>query len=315
MLVATKLIMKIFKLNPDQSLANGAVVTIGNFDGVHLGHQALVKHALARAHKQNLPVLVLLFEPQPKEFFYKKHAPLRLYGLREKLWVLKNIGVHYVARVGFNQDFANLSPQDFFMFLQQQCHVKRLVIGPDFYFGQGRAGSPTAMQELARQAELPVEIYDFHHCQGERVSSTLIRQFLQQGDFAKVAHFLNQPYFILGRVIHGQQLGRKLGVPTANIRISHYKNALDGVFCVKIVSSCLKSTVFGVANLGYRPSVDGTKRLLEVHLFDCNQDLYGQFLQVFFLHKLRDEKKFDNLNDLKQQISNDVRRARIYFSL
>jgi riboflavin kinase/FMN adenylyltransferase len=308
--------MKIFNLTPnDKSLETGTLVTIGNFDGVHLGHQALVTYALNKAKEQRLSVLVLLFEPQPKEFFNKTQAPVRIFGLREKLWSLKQIGVHFVGRICFNQHFASLTPRDFFEFLIRNCHAKSVVIGPDFYFGQGRSGSPTAMQQLAEQAKIPLEIYDFHHLNGERVSSTLIRNLLQRADFAKVEHFLSQPYFMLGRVIRGQQLGRVFGVPTANIRISNDKTALNGVFCVKIVSSCLKSQAFGVANLGYRPTVDGKHHRLEVHIFDCDQDLYDQFLQVFFLHKLRDEKKFDSLEDLKQQIFNDLQCARTYFGM
>jgi riboflavin kinase/FMN adenylyltransferase len=303
--------MKIFKLNPNaKAYTQGTVITIGNFDGVHLGHQALIAHALVSAKSLQLPLLVIIFEPQPKEFFQGQEAPPRLFGLREKLWMLRQLSVDYVACIRFNARFSTMLPQHFFAFLMNSCYARAMVIGQDFYFGQGRSGSPEAMLGLAKSANIPLEIYDFHHIKGERVSSTLVRQFFAHGEFTKVEHFLSQPYFMLGRVIHGQGLGRTLGVPTANIRISQDKTALRGVFCVKIVACSLKKQVFGVANLGYRPSVNGQKLSLEVHLFDVDQDLYGQFLQVFFLQKLRDEQKFDSLSELKQQILQDMQNAR-----
>ena len=301
--------MRIFKLLPTApELSHGSVLTIGNFDGVHIGHQRMLSHVLGVSKDLNLPVLVVLFEPQPKEYFVGKTAPIRLFGLREKLWALKSLGVHYVACITFDSEFASHSPEYFFAeYLIRQFRAKHIVIGEDFYFGKGRSGSPQQMLSLSHRHGVFFEIFQMHYVEQTKVSSTLIREYLEKSLFKQVEQLLLRPYFIIGRVGYGRQLGRQLGFPTANIAMQRYKSALHGVFCVKI-SICRSGQVwYGVANIGYRPTIGGQKkRMLEVHLFNFYGSLYGEYLQVSFLKKIRDEKKFASIDALKQQIEHDI---------
>ena len=307
--------MRVFKLNSKAAdYKYGTVVTIGNFDGVHLGHQALILHAKSEASEKNLPCLVMLFEPQAKEYFNPSDCPARLNSLREKIFLLKSLGVDYVACVRFDTYLANMLPDTFFVTLVlNACCAKQVIIGPDFYFGKGRQGSPEAMQKLALNYRIPVMIYPFYECDDIRVSSTRVREALEANDLKLAQNLLGRPYFILGKVIYGRQLGHQLGVPTANIKISRYKTALHGVFCVKITVCHSETTWMGVANLGIRPSIDGQQWFLEAHLFDFQGLLYGDFIRVEFLHKIRDEKSFSSLDALKQQIHLDIQSAKQFF--
>jgi riboflavin kinase/FMN adenylyltransferase len=304
--------MQVFKLARDCSdYQQGCVVTIGNFDGVHLGHQQMLKKLLNLAKQKKLPTLVVLFEPKPKEYFHPHQAPFLLYGLREKLEVMQSLGIDYVACLNFDLKMASLQPKDFFHeYLCKRLHVKHLVIGEDFCFGKGRAGNAQALGVLAGIEHVGFEVFDFHKIADTKVSSTQIRNLLIHSNFDEVSQLLGRPYFIMGRVGYGRQLGRQLGVPTANIAMQRYKSALHGVFCVKIVSCHSKKEWFGVANIGLRPTVGGHKRILEVHLFNFQGSLYGHYLQVFFLKKIRDEQKFSSLEALTQQIHEDIGFAR-----
>ena len=294
----------------------GTVATIGNFDGVHLGHQALLQrlHRLAKA--QNLPTVVVLFEPQPGEYFQGRHAPARLASLREKLQVLRELGIDYVYCLKFDKYLANMPADEFAKkIIFSTLNAKYLLIGQDFRFGSNRTGDIFLLQTFAPQYAASVEAYDDFLISKERVSSTNIRKALQDNHLQKVSLWLGRRYTLCGRVIRGEGRGRRWGIPTANIHLQRKKLALNGVFCVEVRRHPDWPAMYGVANLGVRPTVDGCKNTLEVHLLDWDESLYGEMLQVSFLHKLRDEVKFSDFNDLIKQIQNDITEAKTYFSL
>ncbi len=304
--------MQIFKLASDApDYKAGCVLTIGNFDGVHLGHQSMLGYLLNIARPKSAAVMVMLFEPQPKEYLNRETKPVRLFSLREKLWALQRLGVHYVACVSFDSVFSKTTPVLFFTeYVLKKCHASHVVVGEDFYFGYGRQGSAQCMQVMALNAGIPFDIYNIHRVNELKISSTLVRDHLSKGLFDAVEKCLGQPYFIIGRVGYGQQLGRQLGVPTANIALRHHQSTLNGVFCVRIVNCRTKQQWYGVANIGFKPTLGGNKRMLEAHLFDFQGSLYGEFLQVFFMHKLRSEKKFSSIEELKKQIHQDICMAK-----
>jgi riboflavin kinase / FMN adenylyltransferase len=306
---------KIFRLNqtaPDFML--GSVLTIGNFDGVHLGHQALLNELKISANRLQLPTMVVLFEPQPKEFFFGSQAPIRLFSLREKILLLKSLHIDYVVCIRFNAAWASLSAIDFIHhFLIQKLNAKFMLVGPDFHFGRERHGTPQDFCQIAKLKNVASDIFPVLTKDGEKISSTRIRQLCNENQFDEMEKCLGFPYFYLGRVVYGQQLAGSWGIPTANIPISAQKKGLNGVFCVKIKNCSLNSESVGVANIGLRPTIDGTRPMLEVHLLDTNLNLYGELLQVFILKRLRDERRFSSLGALKQQIQLDVLNAKTYF--
>jgi riboflavin kinase/FMN adenylyltransferase len=306
---------KIFKLNVlAVDYSKGCVLTIGNFDGVHLGHQALLKALKTRAHQLQLPTMVVLFEPQPKEFFSGQQAPFRLFTLREKILLLKKFQIDYVVCIQFNSSWAALSATDFIEeFLIQKLQAKDMLIGPDFHFGRERHGTPQDFCHIAKLANVNSSIFPVFEMEGGKVSSTQIRKLCMANQFVEMEKCLGFPYFYLGRVAYGRQLAGSWGIPTANIRISAQKKGLNGVFCVKIRNCLHNLESIGVANLGIRPTVDGLQHMLEVHLLDENINLYGAFLQVFILKRLREERRFSSLGALKQQIQLDVLNAKTYF--
>lgn len=306
---------RIFKLNPEATaLDQGCALTIGNFDGVHLGHQALLSQLQKHAHDLKKPAAVVLFEPQPKEFLKPEDAPFRLFSLREKIFILKQMKIDYVICLHFNKTLSLLHPQAFVHeLLIHRFKAQYILIGPDFHFGRQRQGTPLDFQQLAFQKGVDVEIFSEFQYQGEKISSTRIRELCQNHQFDEMQKCLGFPYFYLGRVGYGKQLAGTWGVPTANIRVFAQKKGLNGVFCVKIKSCLRNSESVGLANIGVRPTVDGLKRMLEVHILDEQVNLYGDFLQVIVLHGLRNEQRFSSLNELKQQIQMDVLSARKYF--
>ena len=306
---------KIFKLNNTaRDFTHGSVLTIGNFDGVHLGHQALLNSLKIAAERLQLPTMVVLFEPQPKEFFMGSQAPFRLFTLREKMHLLKNLQIDYVVCIAFNASWAALSASDFIHhFLIQKLHAKYMTIGPDFHFGRERHGTPQDFCNIAKLKNVQTDIFPVLEKDGEKISSTRIRQLCVENHFAEMEKCLGFPYFYLGRVAYGRQLAGSWGIPTANIRISAQKKGLNGVFCVKIKNCLHNSESVGVANIGLRPTIDGVQHMLEVHLLNENINLYGEFLQVFILNRLRDERRFSSLGALKQQIQLDVLNAKTYF--
>ena len=290
------------------------VLTIGNFDGIHQGHRALLGRLKAIAARDQLLPAVLTFEPHPREFFAPESAPARLSTLREKLELLDDEGVAATWVGHFNARFAALSAEDFInRILIDTLRVKHLIIGDDFCFGAGRRGNFTMLCEAGERAGFQVDTVDSMMVGDERVSSSGVRAALTEGRLDHAALLLGRPYSIDGRVVHGKKMGRQLGFPTANIRIKHAKPPLTGVFAVE-VGGLPGGPRQGVANLGIRPSVNELPHpLLEVHLFDFSDDIYGIHLNVRFLHKLRSETRFPNLDALKAQIALDIVTARNYF--
>jgi riboflavin kinase/FMN adenylyltransferase len=291
----------------------GCVATIGSFDGVHLGHQAILRQLRQSAEAQGVPSVVIVFEPQPHEFFSGQQAPARLMRLREKVQALFAAGVDRVLCLQFNETLRSLSAQTFIeRILVQGLGIRHLVVGDDFRFGCDRRGDFALLQEAGRQWGFSVSDTCTLLLHGERVSSTRIRGLLEQGEFALAEELLGRPYSITGRVTYGQQLGRKLGVPTANIHLRRYRSPLQGVFAV---SAQLGERSFqGVANVGVKPTVNGTgKPVLEVHLFDFSEVIYGSSVAVTFHRKLRDEQKFASLEALQAQLQVDIQQAKRLF--
>ncbi len=297
--------------------ANSPVaLTIGNFDGVHLGHRAMLDELARAARRLNVPACVMIFEPQPREFFAPDKAPARLTSLREKLSWLEAAGVNHVHVCRFNYAFAQIAAQDFIeRVLVRGLGVKWLQVGDDFRFGSRRAGDFVMLKQEAPRLGFEVQALPSVMVEGIRVSSTAVRDALAAGDLAKAARYLGRAYSISGRVVRGDQLGRTLGFPTANVQMKRNCAPLAGIFAVE-VSGAAAGVVRGAASLGVRPTVkaQGAAPVLEVYLFDFNQEIYGQQLRVDFLHKLRDEAKYADLDTLKRQIALDVQNAKTYFT-
>ena len=280
------------------------VVTIGNFDGVHLGHQALLTEVKKRAHDLKLESAVITFEPNPKDYFSQNKPQTRISSLREKIELFNEIKIDRVHIIKFNQEFSKVTANEFISVLIKQLKVKEIVVGEDFCFGRGREGGIKQLSASSMKLNIKNKIL----MDGKRISSTLIRNLLANDKLDEANKYIGRPYSISGKVVHGEKRGRKIGFPTANIHMRHNRPPLKGVFAVKFQNH------FGVANLGIRPSIKGEKKLqLEVHLLNFSSDLYGQHVSVIFLKKLRDEKKFNSLNELKEQIKLDVIKAKLFF--
>lgn len=290
---------------------DGSVVTLGNFDGVHLGHQAVLRQAADQARAFGLPLVVLIFEPLPREFFAPQAPVARLTRLRERVAFIQELGVVDVLLVHpFNTAFAQLPAEAFVeRVLVDALQARHIVIGDDFRFGQGRQGDFGLLKQLGSRFEFSVQAAATWELDGERVSSTRIRRHLAERDVAGAARLLGRPFTLCGRVIHGDKRGRQLGFPTANVALHRRLSPLRGVFAVTATLPD-GSVIDGVANVGTRPTVDGQDARLEVHLFDFDQNIYGKLLRVAFLHPLRDEQKFDSLEALIAQITKDSAQAR-----
>ncbi|WP_019615567.1 bifunctional riboflavin kinase/FAD synthetase [Psychromonas ossibalaenae] len=288
----------------------GCVLSIGNFDGIHLGHQAVLNRLLIEAQRLNVPAVVLTFEPQPAELFAGDNAPARLSRLRDKFVQLDKQGLDRLLCVSFTHHFANLSAEDFIAeLLIKKLDIKYLVVGDDFHFGYQRKGDFALLQDAGKKYGF--EVIDTQSLmQSElRISSTRIRDALAQGDLQRASEMLGRKYSIAGRVVHGQKLGRTIGVPTANLLLKRRVSPVSGVYVVSVAG--INEKVYqGVANIGQRPTVQGVRQQLEVHLFDFNADLYGQQLEVILEEKLRDEVRFDSFAELKIQIDKDIELAR-----
>lgn len=293
----------------------GSVVTIGSFDGVHLGHQVVLQQVQTQAELLRLPSVVMIFEPQPHEFFSGEKAPARLMCLKEKVQALFDEGIDRVCCLPFNGTLRGQSADDFVKkVLVDGLGTQYMVVGDDFRFGADRSGDYKYLEDAGKLYGFDVTDTESFLVDDERVSSTRIRRLLQEDDFAKAAQLLDKPYSISGRVVKGQQLGRQLGTPTANVHLHRYRSPLTGVFAVSVVLPS-GDIARGVANVGVRPTLGGdAKPLLEVHLFDRNDNLYGYDISVEFKAKLRDEKRFEGLEQLKQQIQQDIHQARQFFS-
>ena len=292
----------------------GCVATIGNFDGVHLGHQAVLGQLAEKAAELCLPTTLITFEPQPMEYFIPEKVPARLTRFREKMLALQRYSVERVCCLSFNNKLANLTAEAFIEnVLVEKLGVKYLVVGDDFRFGANRAGTFETLVEAGQQYGFQVVSMHTFEVDAERVSSTRIRHALERGDMATAEMLLGRSYRMSGRVAHGEKLGRELGFPTANIHLHRHASAVQGIFVVEVFGLD-QEPVQGVASIGTRPTVDGTKALLEVFMFDFDQDIYGRHIQVSFLKKLRDEEKYDSLEKLTNQIQIDVEQAQAYFA-
>ncbi len=292
----------------------GCVATIGNFDGVHRGHQAILREVKRKAKSLGRPSMLICFEPQPQEYFDVFNAPARLTRFREKVELLDALGIDQVLCFPFNEATRAIPAEQFVGILAQDIKVAALYVGDDFHFGSDRKGDFSVLQTAG-------EAYGFEVTnlrtisQGDtRISSTHVRQCLAAGDFDKAEAMLGHPYFIVGKVIYGRQLGRELGAPTANIQLSRYRAPIDGVYAVEI-EGIGDRRYQGVANVGVRPTLNevGVKPNLEVYIFDFSGNLYGKCVKVIFRHKIRPEQKFDGLAALKKAIDDSIAAARTWF--
>lgn len=295
-----------------KSQHNGCVLTIGNFDGAHLGHQQVLNQVSEKAQLLGLPSVVMTFEPQPLELFAKQNAPARLTRLRDKFVQLGKLSIDRLLCVNFNHHFANLDAEVFIRdLLVAQLGVKFLVVGDDFCFGKNRQGNFAMLQQAGLKFGFEVVSTQSFCLQQFRVSSTAIRDALAGDDLKSAAQMLGRDYSISGRVSHGRKLGRTIGFPTANIPLKRCVSPVSGVYVVNAFGLG-EQPIGGVANIGQRPTVNGVRQQLEVHLFDFHANLYGKQLEVALLHKLRDEKKFESFEALKQQIELDADAARVW---
>ena len=307
--------MLVFRRVPEVAThVQPTVLTIGNFDGLHLGHRAMLERLAARGAELGLPATVMTFEPHPRELFAPEQAPARLTSLREKLQLLDGCGVDRAYVCHFSRRIAGLPAEEFIeRILVRGLGVKHLIVGDDFRFGKGRAGDFAMLQAAGQRLGFGVEAMHTVEVMDERVSSSAVREALAAGNLEHAAALLGHPYCIAGRVVHGDKIGRRIGWPTANIQLKRKRLPLTGVFAVT-VSGLDKRHLPGAASLGVRPTLgQGLKPVLEVHLFDFNREIYGSHITVHFLHKMRDEMKFDSLDALTAQIGRDVKDIRNYF--
>ena len=295
-----------------------SVVSIGNYDGVHRGHQHVIKTLLDKSDELNAPSTVITFEPLAKEFF-SPGSVMRLTSLEERAGLLFDLGVERVLCINFTKEFAAYSPMKFVEdVLINGLGAKYLCVGDDFRFGKNRAGDFEFLQEAGVSNGFEVTAHDTFTLDDQRVSSGRVRDAILASDFDLAGQLLGRPYVVTGQVERGQQLGRTIGFPTANVALSNPLLAINGVYAVTVnllgTDKIVVSQLTGVANVGVRPTVDGQDKRLEVHLFDFDQEVYGQILQVQFHEKIRDEQKFDSVELLKKQIAKDAEHALSYFS-
>lgn len=297
-------------------LPKGCVLTIGNFDGIHLGHKNIIKKLLNTANNNNLPSAVLFFEPQPLEFFSSNKAPARLTSLFEKYETFRNIGIDYLFCLRFSKELANLSATDFIKeILIKKFNVKHLIIGDDFHFGQNRIGNYEFLKNWNLiNNQFIVEQVDTFYIDNERVSSTAIRRALNSDNLQLAKKLLGRNYSIIGKVVHGKQLGRKIGFPTANVELKRFLAPINGVYAVDII---INDKVYqGMANIGTRPTINNEQSFprLETFIFDFNKNIYGTRIRVEFLAKIRNEIKFSSLEELQIQLKKDLFIVQNYFT-
>ena len=288
----------------------GCILTIGNFDGIHLGHQEILKRLVSKSQKMGLPSLVVSFSVTPETFFGRPKA--RLSSFRDKHLFLESMGVDKHLLIRFNKGFSELSASSFInQILVGKIGVKYCFIGDDFRFGKGRLGDFSMLKQASHENNYSIEKLNSVLLDGLRVSSSAIRNFLTDGNFTGAEKFLGRPFSISGKVAHGDKLGRTIGFPTANISIHRKLSPILGVYSVlvKIKSQTYK----GVCNVGKRPTLGGKKTLLEVFIFDFNEEIYGEYVTVIFKQKCREEKKFESFDELKTQIKKDVEKSRLFF--
>jgi riboflavin kinase/FMN adenylyltransferase len=310
--------VNVFRGSTPFSAGPACALTIGNFDGVHRGHRALLKELVAGARERGLVSCVLTFEPHPKEFFSPEQAPPRILNLRDKLAALAKLGIDRVVVEHFNSAFARLSPEEFVSeIIVKRLNTKWILIGDDFCYGAKRAGNFASLKAAGEKYGFEVSSIQTILEDGERISSSALRTALANGNMKQAEKLLGRPYGISGHVIHGQQLGRQLGFPTLNLAVAnhlhHRKPATTGIFTAQVLGLGDKPLP-GVASLGVRPTIEDKGRvLLETHIFDYQQDVYGKIITVELLEKIRDEEKYDDLDTLTHAIAQDAKQARNYF--
>lgn len=289
---------------------HGCVLTIGNFDGVHRGHAEVINRLVEKAKHLDLPAVVMTFEPQPQEFFRGENAPARLSLLRDKVMLLDELSIERMLCINFNKKFADYSAEDFVeQLLVKALGVKYLVVGDDFCFGKQRQGNFNMLRKAGEKFGFAVVSTQSFVLGDKRVSSTEVRRLLAEGNMEQARRLLGHPFILSGKVAHGQKIGRTIGFPTANIALKRKVTPVRGVFAVKLYWD--NSDIYeGVANVGFRPTVNGQVCQLEVHLFDFDGDLYGKAVEVELVAKIRDEQPFGSLDALKKQIKNDADRAK-----
>ncbi|MDG1120766.1 MAG: bifunctional riboflavin kinase/FAD synthetase [SAR86 cluster bacterium] len=293
------------------------IATIGNFDGLHLGHQHIIQNMQKDAEDNNWKKLVIFTEPHAKEFFAeslgtKEEKPPRIFPWSEKVKKLKQLDVEFSFFLNFNNQLRNMTPETIIKEVLSRLSIKKIIIGDDFRFGANREGDFNFLKNWGNENNIIIEKTQTFFMHNQRVSSTRIRECLTKGDFVTAKELLGRPYTFTGKVVYGQQLGTQLGVPTANLWLPQNKLPIAGVYIVKVEAE--GETYGGIANMGTRPTVDGQNPVLEVHILGFSGNLYGKKIKVEFLKKVRDEKKFNGLDELKEQIFKDISTAKTYFS-
>lgn len=295
---------------PHSVVGAGTVVTIGSFDGVHLGHQELLQRIMATARTNGMKSLVMSFEPTPREFFQATQPPARLMRFREKFEALRDFGVDIFYCPRFARQMREITAADFVRrILIHGLNARSVVVGDDFRFARQREGNLETLQRIGRALDFSIQQVPSIRISGNRVSSTAIRQALQQGDTALAETLLGRPYRMSGRVIRGEQVGRTLGFPTANVDLRRRQSAVSGIYAVRVhgLADC---ALDAVASVGNRPTFGGSKPLLEVYLFDFDEEIYGEYISVDFIAQLREQKKYEDVTDLVAQMHADVDNAR-----
>ncbi|MEA3413069.1 MAG: bifunctional riboflavin kinase/FAD synthetase [Pseudomonadota bacterium] len=296
-----------------RSRHRGCVATIGNFDGVHLGHQTVLGQLANKGAERGLPTQVIIFEPLPREYFAGAKSPARLTRFREKVLALQRFSVDRLLCMQFDRKLAHMAPDEFVnRILVEGLAVNYLVVGDDFRYGRGRVGDFGSLEQAGRRYGFDVAHMHTFEIDGSRVSSTRIRKALEIGDLSAAEKLLGRPYRMSGKVMHGDKRGRTIGFPTANIRLARQVSPVNGVYAVEAYGLD-REPLPGVANVGRRPTVGGIEQRLEVHLFDFDQDIYQRHVDVEFQRKLREEMRFDSLDALTRQITADVDAAKSYF--
>lgn len=306
--------MQVFRGTPHRFIASKCALTIGNFDGVHRGHQAMLSSLASEARQRGVVASVLTFEPHPVEYLAPARAPARISKLRDKLSEFKLCGIDQVIVLRFDEKLATLSADDFVkQFIVDGLHAQHVLVGDDFRFGANRQGGYDFLNRVAPQYGFDTARMNSFEVGGQRVSSSLVRQALQEGDMRRAHLLLGRPYYISGHVVHGRKLGRELGFRTLNIRFGHQHSAASGIF-VGSVLGLENKPVPSVVSVGIRPTVDSSKEVLvEAHVFDWWGNAYGKVVSVELLHKLRDEVKFPSLEALKEGIAKDCEQARVFW--
>ncbi len=308
--------MKFIRYPQYQNLTKPSVVTIGNFDGLHLGHQALINQVVDVARIKQLQSIVVSMQPMPSQYFGGKGSVVLLTPFKSKYRLIKQLNVDLMCVLNFNDALAELSPMDFIeKILIDGLNAQYVIIGDDFRFGKGRAGDLQLLEEFCKPKGISVDAMSSVLVGGKRVSSSMIRKYLIESRFNHVKKLMGRSYVIDGKVSKGQQLGRKLGYPTINVKLKNRQVGIAGIFCVSVIFDRLFSgqIFYGSASLGTRPTVNGVGKILEVFILDFNYQVYGENVKVLFHHKLRNEVKFEGIKELKRHIDDDVIKTRLFF--